>query len=51
VGRKSVLHHKIYNRRAQVSFGTALPESLDSRLRGNDVGVVKFEVLRSHPHQ
>ena len=36
MNHKSALHHKLYNLRAQVSFATALPESLDSRLRGND---------------
>ena len=39
---KSALHDKIYNRCAQVSFGADLADSLDSRRRGNDVGVVKF---------
>jgi len=37
--RKAALHHKFYNHRAYVAFVTALPEFLDSRFRGNGVGV------------
>ena len=43
--RKTALHHKTYNRRRQLSFATTLPESLDSRLRGNDVRVVELGAL------
>jgi len=39
------MHHKIYNRRTQVSFANTVPESLDSRLRGNDVRVVELRAV------
>lgn len=42
---RTALHRQIYNRRAQVTFATALPENLVSRLRGNDVRAVELEVI------
>ena len=47
MNRKTGLYHKIDNHRARVTFATALAWSLDSRIRGNDVRVVKLEVLKA----
>jgi len=46
---KSGLHDEFYNRGAQVSFLTAFPESLDSRLRGNDIYAKGRSARRAFP--
>jgi len=49
VHHKSALYHKIRDPRARIYFTTALPTSLDSRLRGNDVREVDLGVAPKPP--